>query len=148
MLHQLASNKLWYLTQTCELRMACGWKYLPKLSYTCFWRAVVYIVNQTTKCTNQNYSYPNIFTPNLFLNLKLHTVRTAHFKSLGSDVGEIKKMFVKFLKKSVLTPRNVREKSNTVFSVIDYKTPPSTSRRREIKKWDISLYLYVLEICI
>jgi len=54
------------------------------------------------------------------------TARTAHFskKSLGSDVGEIKKMSEKFKKKSVLTPRNVREKSNTVFSVVYYKTLP------------------------
>ena len=50
------------------------------------------------------------------------TARTARFskKSLGSDVGEIKKMSEKLKKKSVLTPRNVREKSNTV---IYYKTP-------------------------
>ena len=50
------------------------------------------------------------------------TARTARFskKSLGSDVGEIKKMSEKFFKKSVFTPRNVREKSNTV---IYYKTP-------------------------
>ena len=50
------------------------------------------------------------------------TARTARFskKSLGSDVGEIKKMSEKLKKKSVLTPRNVREKWNTV---IYYKTP-------------------------
>ena len=50
------------------------------------------------------------------------TARTARFskKSLGSDVGEIKKMSEKLTKKSVLTPRNVREKWNTV---IYYKTP-------------------------
>ena len=50
------------------------------------------------------------------------TARTARFskKSLGSDVGEIKKMSEKLKEKSVLTPRNVREKSNTV---IYYKTP-------------------------
>ena len=50
------------------------------------------------------------------------TARTARFskKSLGSDVGEIRKMSEKLKKKSVLTPRNVREKSNTV---IYYKTP-------------------------
>ena len=44
------------------------------------------------------------------------TARTARFskKSLGSDVGEIKKMSEKFKKKSVFTPRNVREKSNTI----------------------------------
>ena len=50
------------------------------------------------------------------------TARTARFskKSLRSDVGEIKKMSEKLKKKSVLTPRNVREKSNTV---IYYKTP-------------------------
>ena len=44
-----------------------------------------------------------------------HTARTARFskKSLGSDVGEIKKMSEKLKKKSVLTPRNIREKSNT-----------------------------------
>ena len=62
------------------------------------------------------------------------------------NVGEIKK-------KSVLTPRNVRrEKQNTV---IYYKTPPKHRHRRldaakqdQIKKWDINLYLYVLEICI
>ena len=61
-----------------------------------------------------------------------YTVRTARFskKSLGSDVGEIKKMSEKFFKKSVLTPRNVREKSNTVFSVIYYKTPPKQRHRR------------------
>ena len=54
--------------------------------------------------------------------LELYTARTARFskKSLGSDVGEIKKMSEKLKKKSVLTPRNVREKSNTV---IYYKTP-------------------------
>jgi hypothetical protein len=52
----------------------------------------------------------------------LHTARTARFskKSLGSDVGEIKKMSEKLKKKSVSTPRNVREKWNTV---IYYKTP-------------------------
>ena len=52
----------------------------------------------------------------------LPTARTARFskKSLGSDVGEIKKMSEKLKKKSVLTPRNVREKWNTV---IYYKTP-------------------------
>ena len=46
---------------------------------------------------------------------------TARFskKALGSDVGEIKKMLEKLKKKSVFTPRNVREKSNTV---IYYKT--------------------------
>jgi hypothetical protein len=68
------------------------------------------------------------------------TARTARFskKSLGSDVGEIKKMSEKLKKKSVLTPRNVREKSNTV---IYYKTPTLTIRRSEIKKWDINLYL-------
>jgi hypothetical protein len=51
-----------------------------------------------------------------------YTARTARFskKSLGSDVGEIKKMSEKLTKKSVLTPRNVREKWNTV---IYYKTP-------------------------
>ena len=67
------------------------------------------------------------------------TARTARFskKSLGSDVGEIKKMSEKLKKKSVLTPRNVREKSNTV---IYYKTP---TKHREIKKWDINLYLYI-----
>jgi hypothetical protein len=65
----------------------------------------------------------------------IHTARTARFskKSLGSDVGEIKK-------KSVFTPRNVWEKSNTV---IYYKTPTLTIKRREIKKWDINLYLYI-----
>jgi hypothetical protein len=49
-------------------------------------------------------------------------INTARFskKSLGSDVGEIKIMSEKLKKKSVLTPRNVREKSNTV---IYYKTP-------------------------
>ena len=54
------------------------------------------------------------------------TVRTVRFskKSLGFDVGEIKKISEKFFKKAVLTPRNVREKSNTVFSVIYYKTLP------------------------
>ena len=38
-----------------------------------------------------------------------YTARTARFskKSLGSDVGEIKKMSEKLKKKSVLTPRNV-----------------------------------------
>ena len=48
--------------------------------------------------------------------------RTARFskKSLGSDVGEIEKMAEKLKKKSVFTPRNVREKLNTV---IYYKTP-------------------------
>jgi hypothetical protein len=35
---------------------------------------------------------------------------------------------------------NVREKSNTV---IYYKTPTLTIRRRKIKKWDINLYLYI-----
>ena len=71
-----------------------------------------------------------------------YTARTARFskKSLGSDVGEIKKMSEKLKKKSVLTPRNVREKSNTV---IYYKTPTLTIKRREIKKWDINLYLYI-----
>ena len=70
------------------------------------------------------------------------TARTARFskKSLGSDVGEIKKMSEKLKKKSVLTPRNVREKSNTV---IYHKTPTLTIKRREIKKWDINLYLYI-----
>jgi hypothetical protein len=50
------------------------------------------------------------------------TAHTARFskKSLGSDVGEINKMSEKLKKKSVFTPRNVREKSNTV---IYYKTP-------------------------
>ena len=72
----------------------------------------------------------------------VYTARTARFskKSLGSDVGEIKKMSEKLKKKSVLTPRNVREKSNTV---IYYKTPTLTIKRREIKKWDINLYLYI-----
>jgi hypothetical protein len=71
-----------------------------------------------------------------------HTARTARFskKSLRSDVGEIKKMSEKLKKTSVLTPRNVREKSNTV---IYYKTPTLTIKRREIKKWDINLYLYI-----
>ena len=71
-----------------------------------------------------------------------HTACTARFskKSLGSDVGEIKKMSEKLKKKSVLTPRNVREKSNTV---IYYKTPTLTIKRHEIKKWDINLYLYI-----
>ena len=70
------------------------------------------------------------------------TARTARFskKSLGSDIGEIKKMSEKLKKKSVFTPRNVREKSNTV---IYYKTPTLTIRRREIKEWDINLYLYI-----
>jgi hypothetical protein len=45
-------------------------------------------------------------------------------KSLWSDIGEIKKMSAKFKKKSVLTQRNAQEKSNTVLSVIYYKTPP------------------------
>jgi hypothetical protein len=51
------------------------------------------------------------------------TARTARFskKSLWADVGEITKMSVKFEKNAVLTPRNVREKSNTVFSVIYYQ---------------------------
>ena len=45
------------------------------------------------------------------------TARTARFskKSLWADVGEITKMSVKFEKNAVLTPRNVREKSNCVF---------------------------------
>jgi hypothetical protein len=70
------------------------------------------------------------------------TARTARFskKSIRSDVGEIKKMLEKLKKKSVLTPRNVREKSNTV---IYYKTPTLTIKRCEIKKWDINLYLYI-----
>ena len=68
-----------------------------------------------------------------------HTARLSK-KSLGSDVGEIKKMSEKLKKKSVLTPRNVREKSNTA---IYYKTPTLTIKRREIKKWDINLYLYI-----
>ena len=70
------------------------------------------------------------------------TARTARFskKSLRSDVGEIKKMSEKLKKKSTLTPRNVREKSNTV---IYYKTPTLTIKRREIKNWDINLYLYI-----
>ena len=71
--------------------------------------------------------------------VNLHTARFSK-KSLGSDVGEIKKMSEKLKKKSVLTPRNVREKSNTV---IYYKTPTLTIKRREIKKWDINLYLYI-----
>ena len=55
-----------------------------------------------------------------------YTACTVRFskKSLGSDVGEIKKMSEKLKKKSVLTPRNVREKSNMVFLVIYYKTLP------------------------
>ena len=71
-----------------------------------------------------------------------HTARPARFskKSLWPDVGEITKMSVKFEKNAVLTPRNVREKSNTV---IYYKTPTLTIKRREIKKWDINLYLYI-----
>jgi hypothetical protein len=70
------------------------------------------------------------------------TARTARFsnKSLRSDVGEIKKMSEKLKKKSVLTPRNVREESNTV---IYYKTPTLTFKRREIKKWDINLLDYL-----
>ena len=70
------------------------------------------------------------------------TARPARFskKSLWPDVGEITKMSVKFEKNAVLTPRNVREKSNTV---IYYKTPTLTIKRREIKKWDINLYLYI-----
>jgi hypothetical protein len=47
-------------------------------------------------------------------------------------------MSEKLKKKSVLTPRNVREKSNTV---IYYKTPTLTIKRREIKKWDINLFV-------
>jgi hypothetical protein len=60
------------------------------------------------------------------------TVRTAHFskKSLWSDVGEIKKMSTKFKKKSGLTLRNSQEKSNTVLSMIYYKTPPKHRHRR------------------
>ena len=56
------------------------------------------------------------------LNHYCDTARTARFskKSLECDVGEIKKMSEKLKKKSVLTPRNVREKPNTV---IYYKTP-------------------------
>ena len=47
-------------------------------------------------------------------------LRTARFskKSLWSDVGEIKKIWAKFKKNSVLTPRNSQENSNTVISVI------------------------------
>ena len=73
------------------------------------------------------------------------TARTARYskKSLGSNVGEIKKMSEKLKNKSVLTPRNVREKSNTL---IYYKTPTLTIKRHEIKKWDINLY--VLETVI
>jgi hypothetical protein len=58
----------------------------------------------------------------------LPTARTARFskKSLWPDVGEITKMSVKFEKNAVLTPRNVREKSNTV---IYYKTPPKHRHR-------------------
>ena len=76
------------------------------------------------------------------LSCSLYTARTARFskKSLGSDVGEIKKISEKLKKMSVLTPRNVREKSNTV---IYYKTPTLTIKRCEIKKWDINLYLYI-----
>jgi len=44
-------------------------------------------------------------------------------KSLWSDVDEIKKMLAKLKKESVLTLRNAQEKSNTVLSVINYKTP-------------------------
>ena len=42
------------------------------------------------------------------------TARTARYskKSLGSNVGEIKKMSEKLKNKSVLTPRNVRENFN------------------------------------
>ena len=64
----------------------------------------------------------------------MNTARTAQFskKSLWADVGEITKMSVKFEKKAVavLTPRNVQEKSNTVFSVIYYKTPLKHRHRR------------------
>ena len=52
--------------------------------------------------------------PEKRINIDICTARTVRFskKSLGSDVGEIKKMSEKLKKKSVLTPRNVREKSN------------------------------------
>ena len=80
--------------------------------------------------------------PNKLCLYNVYTARTARFrkKSLGSDVGEINKMSEKLKKKSVFTPRNVREKSNTV---IYYKTPTLTIKRREIKKWDINLYMYI-----
>ena len=68
---------------------------------------------------------PDRMSYNFFLQFRIHwdtTARTARFskKSLGSDVGEIKKMSEKFKKKLVFTPRNVRENSNTV---IYYKMP-------------------------
>ena len=71
------------------------------------------------KSRNPSYSYPLDAS---------NTARTARFskKSLWPDVGEITKMSVKFEKNAVLTPRNVREKSNTV---IYYKTPPKHRHR-------------------
>ena len=56
----------------------------------------------------------------------IYTVHKVRFskKSLWSNIDEIKKMSVNFFKKSVLTPWNVREKSNAMFLLIYYKTLP------------------------
>jgi hypothetical protein len=44
--------------------------------------------------------------------------------------SEIKKILAKLKKKSLLTPQNAQEKSNTVLSVIYYKTQPKHQHRR------------------
>ena len=49
----------------------------------------------------------------------------------SGPMSEKSRKCVRNLKKSrVLTPRNVKEKSNTVFSVIYYKTSPKQRHRR------------------
>ena len=78
-------------------------------------------MNNLPKMIKFNLNDPNENNMRCCNGLSLATASTARFskKSLRSDVGEIKKMSEKLKKKSVLTPRNVREKSNTV---IYYKT--------------------------
>ena len=79
---------------------------------------------------------------NLFLNLChiQHAQRDLARNHSGPTSVKSRKCRRNLKKMSVLTPRNVREKSNTV---IYYKTPTLTIKRREIKKWDINLYLYI-----
>jgi hypothetical protein len=94
------------------------------------------LISLILRCFSKTFSFI------VYFYIQYNTACTVRFskKSLGSDVGEIKKMSEKFKKKSVLTPRNVREKWNTV---IYYKPPTLTIKRLKIKKWDINLYLYI-----
>jgi hypothetical protein len=78
-------------------------------SVICSGRYILLLINKINKIITDRVS------SNSMINVLTYTAQFSK-KSLGSDIGEIKKMSEKLKKMSVLTSRNVREKSNTVMA--------------------------------